>query len=192
MRRALERADGIVVCGEAGSIAEARAVMRKEPTVAIVDVRLPDGSGIDFCRELRATAPEVAVVILTMYGDDSYLLAARDAGASTFITKDSPAREIVAAVRTAAATPATFAAAGLTEALARAGDTQVPILTPREREVLTLVAEGLSVAGISRRLYISESTTKTHIAKIYVKLGASNRAQAVVKALRYGLVSTAD
>jgi DNA-binding NarL/FixJ family response regulator len=189
LRRAVERAEGMSVVGEAQTVREAQAVARHTtPDVAVVDVRLPDGNGIDLCRELRDEDPARGVVVLTMYGDSDHLLRSRDAGASNFVSKDAPASEVIAAIRHAAARPDEFVAAGMAEALAdrdRSGGTS---LTPREQEVLQLLAEGLGVAGISRKLYISESTTKTHVAKIYAKLGASNRAQALMTAIRKGLV----
>lgn len=194
LRRAIERAEGMTVVGEAGSKGEALAVANHAgPDVCVVDVRLPDGNGIDLCRQLRDEDPARGVVVLTMYGDAEHMLKSRDAGASTFVSKDAPAPEVVTAVRHAAAKPDEFVAAGLAEALASKAAGDDLSLTPREKEVLGLLAEGLGVAGISKKLFISESTTKTHVAKIYAKLGASNRAQALMTAIRKGLVSgTAD
>ena len=165
---------------------EALAVVpHTSPDVVVVDVRLPDGNGIDLCQRLRDEDPARAVVVLTMYGDSDHVRRAREAGASNFVTKGAPAREVIAAIRRAASQPDKFFAAGITEELERGGARG---LTDREREVLTLLAEGLSVSGISKRLYISESTTKTHMAKVYAKLGVSNRAQALMTAIRQGLV----
>jgi DNA-binding NarL/FixJ family response regulator len=124
-----------------------------------------------------------------MYGDSEHLLRSKDAGASAFVSKDAPAADVVTAIRQAAARPDDFMADGLAEALAQQSKGQGTTLTKREQEVLGLLADGLGVAGISKRLYISESTTKTHVAKIYAKLGASNRAQALMTAIRKGLVS---
>jgi DNA-binding NarL/FixJ family response regulator len=189
LRRALDRAEGMSVVGEASSILEARAVAHHTaPDVAVVDVRLPDGNGIDLCRELRDQDPALGVVILTMYGDTEHLLKSRDAGASTFVSKDAPASQVITAIRHAAARPDEFMAAGLAEALASQQRGEAVALTKREQEVLALLADGLGVAGISQQLFISESTTKTHVAKIYAKLGASNRAQALMTAIRKGLV----
>lgn len=180
----------MTVVGEAGSVSEALAVANHvTPDVCVVDVRLPDGNGIDLCQQLRDEDPARGVVVLTMYGDSEHMLRSRDAGASTFVSKDAPAPDVIAAVRHAAERPDDFMAAGLAEALANRDSRDEQSLTPREREVLDLLAEGLGVSGISKRLYISESTTKTHVAKIYAKLGASNRAQALMTAIRKGLVS---
>jgi len=189
IRRAIDRTEGVTLVGEAQSLKEARAVIRHvSPSVIVVDIRLPDGNGIDLCQELRDEDPVRGVVVLTMYGDREHLLRARECGASSFVSKDAPARDVISAIRHAASRPDDFVAAGLAEALAAPPGDGVAPLTPREREVLSLLAEGLGVAGISKRLYISESTTKTHMAKLYAKLGVSNRAQALMKAIRLGLV----
>ena len=113
-----------------------------------------------------------------------------EAGASAFVTKDASADEVVAAARHAASSPKSFAAEDLAAVMSRrlAAPTG-PRLSPRESEVLALLVDGLAVGQISKRLFISESTTKTHVSKIYDKLGASNRAQAVMAAVRLGLVS---
>ena len=189
LRRAFERSEDFTVAGEAASIAEALAVMDTElPDVVILDVRLPDGSGLDAASTLRQRHPRLGIVVLTMYAGDEQLFGALDAGASAFVPKDAPAEDVVAAARHAAASPQTFAAANLADAMKRRMDPTGPQLSPREREVLVLLADGLGVAQISKRLYISESTTKTHISKLYEKLGAGNRAQAIMAALRAGLI----
>jgi DNA-binding CsgD family transcriptional regulator len=110
-------------------------------------------------------------------------------GASAFVPKDAPAEDVVAAARHAAASPQAFTAANLADAMKRRMEPTGPQLSPREREVLVLLADGLGVAQISKRLYISESTTKTHISKLYEKLEASNRTQAVMAAVRLGLLT---
>jgi DNA-binding NarL/FixJ family response regulator len=189
IRRAIDRTEDLTLVGEAQSMKEALAVVpHTSPDVVVVDVRLPDGNGIDLCQRLRDEDPARAVVVLTMYGDSDHVRRAREAGASNFVTKGAPAREVIAAIRRAASQPDKFFAAGITEALPTAERGGARALTDREREVLTLLAEGLGVSGISKRLYISESTTKTHMAKVYAKLGVSNRAQALMTAIRQGLV----
>lgn len=190
LRRAFERADGFEVVGEAGTIAEAEVLVASQlPTVVLMDVRLPDGSGLDAVKRLRARRPSLGIVVLTMYAGDEQLFGALDAGASAFVGKDAPADDVLAAARHAAASPRSFAAADLAGAMQRRMATPSgPMLTAREREVLRLLADGLGVAQISRRLYISDSTTKTHISKLYEKLGAGNRAQALMSALRLGLI----
>ena len=190
LARAFERDAEFTVVGEAGSLSEARDLAKSlHPTVVVTDVRLPDGTGLDLVRELRQAEPHLGIVVLTMYAGDEQLFAALDAGASAFVSKDAPADDVVNAARQAVVSPRSFAAAELTEAMRRRLSPTGPQLSPREREVLELLAEGLGVAAIARHLYVSESTAKTHISKIYEKLGAANRAQAIMAAIRSGLLS---
>jgi DNA-binding NarL/FixJ family response regulator len=191
LHRAFDRAGDLEVVGEAASVAEARiALARLKPDVLVTDVRLPDGDGIAFTAQARAGDPRLGIVVLTMFARDPQLFAALEAGASSFIGKDRSVDEVVAAARHAAANPGTFTARDLAGATARRMSAPVgPRLSPREREVLDLLVEGLAIAQLARRLFISESTAKTHVANIYEKLGAGNRAQAVMTALRLGLVT---
>jgi DNA-binding NarL/FixJ family response regulator len=189
LRRAFERAGDFDVVGEAGSLADAAvALADTDPDVVIFDVRLPDGSGVAPARQAREDNPELGIVMLTMYAGDDQLLAAHDAGASAFVPKDAPAEDVVAAARHAAREPRSFIAPDLADALQRRQSPSRPQLSPREQQVLDLLAEGLGVSQISRRLYVSDSTTKTHISKLYDKLGAGNRAQALMAALKLGLI----
>lgn len=193
LRRAFESAGDFEVVGEASSVEEARhALSTLAPDVVILDVRLPDGSGLDVAATARDTSPNLGIVVLTMYAGDDQLFGALDAGASAFVPKDSPAAEVVLAARHAASAPKSFTAPDLADAMKRRMTPTGPQLSPREREVLVLLAEGLGVAQISRRLYISDSTTKTHISKLYEKLGAGNRAQAIMAALKQGLIEAPE
>ncbi len=178
---------------EASSVAEALALDRSHtPDVLVVDINLGDGSGIDVVRQVRARRPTAGLVVLTMYEGDEHLLAALEAGASSFVLKGAPADEVVQAARRAAESPTSFTADGLAAAMRRKLTPPAVQLTAREGEILRLLAIGLSVAEVSARLYVSSSTTKTHMAKLYEKLGASNRTQAVMSAVRLGLVSVDD
>ncbi len=190
LRRAFDRAGDVEVVGEAATIAEAvDALNRLSPDVLVTDVKLPDGDGIALAERARRSAPSMGVVVLTMYAGDDKLFAALDAGASAFVGKDAPAEEVVAAARHAAVNPRAFTARDLADAMQRRMNAPSgPKLSPREREVLELLVDGLAISQISRRLFISESTAKTHVANIYEKLGAGNRAQAVMAAVRLGLV----
>jgi DNA-binding NarL/FixJ family response regulator len=124
-----------------------------------------------------------------MDGGDDQVFAALGAGASGFVGKDAPAEDVVAAARHAAATPGAFTARDLPAAMQRRlRAPQGPDLSAREREVLDLLVDGLTIAQIARRLYIAESTAKTHVAHIYGKLGSNNRAQAVMAAVRLRLI----
>ena len=193
LRRAFERAPDFEVVGEAGSLAEARSMIDQvSPGVVIFDVRLPDGNGLDATRELRSAHPDLGIVVLTMYAGDEQLFGALDAGASAFVPKDAPADDVVIAARHAASSPRSFTAPDLAEAMRRRMSPSGPQLSPREKEVLDLLSEGLGVSQISRRLFISDSTTKTHISKLYEKLGAGNRAQAIMAALKLGLIQAPE
>jgi DNA-binding NarL/FixJ family response regulator len=188
LRRNFERDPGFEVVGEAGSAAEAEALVDQlQPQVVIMDVRLPDASGLDATRALRARHPQLGIVVLTMYAGDEQVIGALDAGASAFIPKSAPAEEVMAAARHAAVAPGTFSAADLAGVLRRASTNRVQ-LTAREREVLALLAQGMPVAAIAKQLFISQSTTKSHIARLYEKLEAGNRAHAMVNAMRLGLL----
>ena len=189
---AFAQADGFDVAGQADSVTDGIALARElRPDVVVTDVRLPDGSGLDVVRTLRKENRTIGLVVLTMYAGDEQLFAAMDAGASGFVGKDAPTSSIIGAARQAEQAPLTFICTGLAEAMVRRMSSGVPRLSDRERQVLDLLAEGLGVSAISGRLYLSESTAKSHIARIYEKLGAGNRAQALVTAMRLGLISAA-
>ena len=190
LARAFERTPDFTVAGEAGSVTDGVALAGKlEPDVVVTDVRLPDGTGLDLVRKLRSHQPELGIVVLTMYAGDEQLFGALEAGASAFVSKDSPSDDVVAAARHASISPRSFAAADLADAMRRRLSPTGPQLSPRESEVLVLLADGLGVAAIARQLFVSESTAKTHISKIYEKLGAANRAQAISIAMRSGLLA---
>jgi DNA-binding NarL/FixJ family response regulator len=190
LRRAFDRHPDFEVKAEASSLKAAqRLAAELLPDVVVCDIRLPDGSGLDVVRRWREQRPEVGLVVLTMYAGDEHLFAALEAGASAFVPKDAPSDDVVAAARHAALSPRSFSAPNLADAMRRKMAPTGPRLSPREAEVLGLLAEGHGVGPIARRLYISESTTKTHISKIYEKLGAGNRAQAIMKAIQAGLIT---
>ena len=190
LARAFERHDDFEVAGQAASVAEGlREFTSLKPDVVITDVRLPDGTGLDLVREIRAAGHETGVVVLTMYAGDQQLFAALEAGASAFVAKDAPSDEVVAAARHAMVSPRSFTAADLAGAMRRRMTPAGPQLTQRESEVLSLLARGFSVSAIARSIFVSDSTAKTHISKIYEKLGASNRADAIMKAVRSGLLA---
>lgn len=191
LARAFERQDDFSVLGEAGTVAAGLETIRRlKPSVVVTDVRLPDGTGLDLVRTLREHDQNVGIVVLTMYAGDEQLFEALEAGASAFVAKDAPADDVVAAARHSIVSPRSFAAANLADAMRRRMTPSGPQLSPRETEVLHLLAEGLGVAAIARQLFVSESTAKTHISKIYEKLGAANRAQAIMNAIRAGLLSS--
>jgi len=191
LRRAFELDGHFEVIGEAGTVADALdKATTLLPDVVVTDIRLPDGSGLDVTRQLRAEQPTLGIIVLTMYAGDEQLFGALEAGASAFVPKDSAAENVIAAARHAFASPNAFSAGDLADAVRRRISPTRPRLSPREAEVLTLLADGMSVAAIAKKMYVSESTAKTHISKLYEKLGAGNRAQALMTALRLGLLQT--
>lgn len=190
LARAFERDVEMTVVDQVGSVAEGvAAFQRQQPDVIVTDLELPDGHGLEVVRQVRATSDAVGLVVLTMHAGDDQIFAAMEAGASAFVGKDSKAAEVVSAARHAAVAPRTFLCAGLSGAMMRRATTPAPPrLSGREAEVLALLADGLGTSEIAGSLYLSESTAKTHITHIYQKLGAANRAQALVAAMRLGLL----
>lgn len=179
------------VVATAGSVAEGIERYRQfTPDVVITDLQMQDGTGLDVVRTLRKESDTVGLIVLTMHSGDEQIFAAMQAGASGFVGKDAPSTEVIKTARHAAVSPRAFVCAGLVGAMMRRQSAESTALTEREHEVLLLLAEGLNAAAIGQKLYLSESTTKSHIARIYQKLGASNRAQALVTAMRIGLLST--
>jgi DNA-binding NarL/FixJ family response regulator len=194
LARAFEREDEMTVVGQAGSVAEGISAFDElDPDVVVTDLELPDGHGLDVVRQVRGSSDAVGLVVLTMHAGDDHIFAAMEAGASAFVGKDSKATNVVSAARHAAVAPRTFLCAGLSAAMVRRASAPAPLrLSGREEEVLTLLADGIGTAEIAGKLYMSESTAKTHIAHIYQKLGAANRAQALVAAMRLGLLDHAS
>ena len=194
--RMLDAQDGVEVTRQGGCVKDGmRLLAERDPRagtheVLVTDVAMPDGSGLALVRTARAANPNLGIVVLTMYGDDETLLEALESGATALVRKSAHAEEVVSAVVNAATNPASFSATGLADALRRRGAKQSSQLTPRETEVLQLLADGASVAEVGKTLYMSGSTVKTHISKIYDKLGAHNRASAVMAAVRLGLVGS--
>lgn len=177
----------IEVVGTATSLREAIQVLgENQAHVVVIDVGLPDGNGINLVRQIRAKSPSMGLVVLTMYDDDNTLFTSLEAGASALVLKSAAAPSVLSAIRHAVANPLRFTAEGLAEAIQRRET--LPRLSQRELEVLALVADGETVAGVASALFMSQSTVKTHLGKVYAKLGAHNRASAVMAAIKLGLV----
>ena len=199
-RMILDAQDDIEVVGEA--IDGADAIRRFEalsPDVVVMDVRMPTMDGIEATRRVSALDPSARVLILTTFDLDEYVYEALRAGATGFLLKDRPPEEFVAAVRIVAAGEALLAPSAtrrLIEEFARRAPvvkrTELDELTDREREVLVLMANGLSNAEIARTLFVAETTVKTHVGRVLHKLGLRDRAQAVVLAYESGLVHPGD
>jgi DNA-binding NarL/FixJ family response regulator len=202
LRTILETAEGIEVVAEAQDGEQATELAaRYHPGVILMDIRMPNLDGLKAARRILAS-PSAAcrIVMLTTFDLDEYVYAALQAGASGFLLKDSSPERLISSVRTVADGDALLAPAitrRLIERYAMAprspadADGRLSTLTPRELEVLSLIAEGLSNAEIAAQLYLSEATVKTHVSRILPKLGLRDRAQAVVLAYETGLVRPA-
>jgi DNA-binding NarL/FixJ family response regulator len=200
LRKILESDRETTVVGEAGdgedAVAETRRLL---PDVVLMDIRMPVLDGIEATRRITGAQPNTRVLILTTFGLDGYVYDALHAGASGFMLKDAPPEEIVAAVRIVASGDALLAPAvtrAVIDEVARRQPAAVPVLppavadlTPREREVLDLLARGLSNPEICKKLVISEATAKTHVARILQKLSLRDRVQAVIYAYETGLLT---
>ena len=183
----------LAVMAQASSVAGGETLMIEGGAdVLVVDVTMPDGNGLTLARSARSANPALGIVVLTMHNDDDTLLEALDAGASALVLKSSSADDVLDAIRRAATAPDAFTATGLGAALRRRDTVAAakPMLTPRETEVLMRLVDGDSVALVARQLFMSESTVKTHVARVYEKLGAHNRASAIMAAVRLGFVKT--
>lgn len=177
------------VVAQASSLASAREALRQHMIhVAVVDVSLPDGNGLSLVRSMRSVSASVGLVVLTMHDDDRTIRAAKEAGASALVLKVASVSEVVHAIRGAVRNPRVFVAEGLEDRLEAMATQKSVHLTAREREVLTHLAAGSSIANVAALLYMSESTVKTHTARLYDKLNAHNRAAAIMAAVRLGLV----
>ncbi|MER6996322.1 response regulator transcription factor [Streptomyces sp. NPDC000410] len=203
LRVLVDAEPGLVATAEAATGAEAVRLARQDPPdVVLMDVRMPDMDGIEATRHICGS-PETAstrVLILTMFDLDDYVYAALRAGASGFLLKDTPPGELLAALRVIAAGEALLAPAVtrrlITEFASRPESSRrlgraLDGVTGREREVLTLVARGLSNTEIAERLYLGVATVKTHVSHLLSKLGARDRAQLVICAYESGLVEAA-
>lgn len=180
----------IEIVAECRSAAEApRVVAAAQPDVVTVDVALPDGDGLRLARELRDRYAELGVVVLTSHGEDDVLFRALETGVSVFVAKTAPVDEVLAAIRHAAVAASSFTASGLAVALARRRTVQERVtLSPREAEVLRLLRDGLSIPAIALAMFVSDSIAKTYVARLYEKLGATNRAQTLMIAVHHGLI----
>ncbi|WP_055712941.1 response regulator [Streptomyces torulosus] len=188
----LDSEPDISVIGDAGTVEQ--ALVRGpalRPDVAVLDVRLPDGDGISVCRELRSRMPGLRCLMLTSFDDEEALLDAIMAGASGYVLKQIKGSDLVSAVRTVASgqsmlDPATTArlmrSLRAEPAAGPAEPSELATLSPRERDILALIGEGLTNREIGKRLYLSEKTVKNHISRLLAKLGVQRRVQAAVLA----------
>ncbi|MCD2195829.1 response regulator transcription factor [Actinomycetospora endophytica] len=180
--------EDLTVVGDAGSVAEALArIPALNPEVAVLDVRLPDGSGVELCRELRSRLPDLRCLMLTSYTDEQAMFDAVLAGAGGFVIKDVRGNDIVTAVREVGAGRSLLdgrAASALMSRLRERTETVDPLaeLTEKEREVLGHIGEGMTNREIGREMFLAEKTVKNYVSSLLAKLGMQRRVQAAVLA----------
>ncbi len=190
LRDLLEREGDIEVVGESGSAVDAEhRIPALRPHVAVLDARLPDGSGIDVCREIRSVDPTIQALILTSYEDDEALFAAIMAGAAGYVLKQIKGTDLVDAVRRVAGGQSLLdpaVTARVLDRIRRGPDQpdELKGLTDQERRILALVAEGLTNREIAERMFLSEKTIKNYVSSLLAKLGLERRTQAAVLAAK--------
>jgi DNA-binding NarL/FixJ family response regulator len=195
-RMLLADEEDIEVVAEASNGLEAiDKAERFHPTVVLMDIRMPELDGLEATRRILAANPAARILILTTFDLDEYIYEALRAGASGFVLKDDPPEQLIAAIHTVAAGDALLSPAVTTRVIEQfthiprpTPPREVEELTEREREILRLIAQGLSNSEIGERLYISETTVKTHVTHVLQKLKLRDRVQAVVLAYQSGLV----
>ncbi|MEU3164221.1 response regulator transcription factor [Streptosporangium sp. NPDC006930] len=190
LRGMLEADPGITVVGEAASGDE--AVVRAgelTPDVILMDLRMPDGDGVSATSRILTGRPESRVIVLTTYETDADIVRAVEAGAAGYLLKDTSRADLLAAIRSAARGETVLSPSVATRLVTRMRAPVTESLSPRETEVLSLVARGLTNAEIGRALFIGETTVKTHLLRVFGKLGVSDRTAAVTTALDRGLLT---
>jgi DNA-binding NarL/FixJ family response regulator len=190
LRELLEGEEDLVVAGEAGTAEEALSrIPATRPDVAVLDVRLPDGDGVEVCREVRSRHPEVNCLILTSFADDEALFSAILAGASGYVLKQVRGTDLVDAIRRVAQGQSLLDPTVTARVLERLRSPQAPdqglkSLTEQERRILDLIAEGLTNRQIGERMYLAEKTVKNYVSNVLLKLGMSRRSEAAAYAAR--------
>jgi DNA-binding NarL/FixJ family response regulator len=192
LARVLEDEPDIVSVGVAATLAQARARVRSgAPDVLVLDRRLPDGDGVDAIADLKALRPSMNVLVLTGSSSDDVLVRALQAGAAGFLSKTRSLAEVTSAVRAAAQGEASVSSEMLARLLPRLTrvSAPTPTLTPREEEVLAMLAQGMSNAAIAAELTVSVNTVRNHVANLSAKLGAHSKLEAMSIAIQRGLLS---
>ncbi len=189
LREMLEAEDDMEVVGEAGTAEEAFGrIPATTPQVAVLDVRLPDGDGVEVCREIRARHPEISCIMLTSFSDDEAVYAAIMAGASGYLLKQIRGTDLVAGIRKVAMGQSLLdptVTTRILERLRRKDDAdELASLTDQERNILELIAEGLTNRQIGERMYLAEKTVKNYVSNMLAKLGMSRRTEAAAYAAR--------
>jgi two-component system, NarL family, response regulator DevR len=191
LRHLLESDPDMEVVGEASTAAEAlERIDEARPRVAVLDVRLPDGSGVEVCREVRSRHHDIACLMLTSFSDDEALFDAIMAGASGYVLKEVRGSDLVGDIRKVASGHSlmdpTLTARVMERMRNRREEETADHLTPQEQKILDLIAEGLTNRQIAERMYLSEKTVKNYVSNMLAKLGMSRRTEAAVYAVRHG------
>jgi DNA-binding NarL/FixJ family response regulator len=189
LRELLEAEDDLQVVGEAGTAEEAYGrIPATSPHVAVLDVRLPDGDGVEVCREIRSKHPEIACIMLTSFSDDDAVYAAIMAGAAGYVLKQVRGSDLVDGIRRVAAGESLLDPSVTTRVLERLrhkdDDDELSVLSEQERKILELIAEGLTNRQIGERLFLAEKTVKNYVSNMFSKLGMSRRTEAAAYAAR--------
>ncbi|TKK90119.1 response regulator transcription factor [Herbidospora galbida] len=189
LRGMIDGNEGITVVGEAGSGDEAVVRARDlAPDVVLMDLRMPGGDGVGATSRILAGQPGARVIVLTTYETDQDIVRAVEAGAAGYLLKDTSRADLLGAIKAAARGETVLSPSVATRLVTRMRAPVIESLSPRETEVLSLVARGLTNAEIGRELFISETTVKTHLLRVFGKLGVSDRTAAVTTALNRGLL----
>ncbi|GLX98198.1 response regulator [Herbidospora sp. NEAU-GS84] len=189
LRGMIDGHEGITVVGEAGSGDEAVVRARDlTPDVVLMDLRMPGGDGVGATSRILVGQPGVRVIVLTTYETDQDIVRAVEAGAAGYLLKDTSRADLLGAIKAAARGETVLSPSVATRLVTRMRAPVIESLSPRETEVLSLVARGLTNAEIGRELFISETTVKTHLLRVFGKLGVSDRTAAVTTALNRGLL----
>ncbi|MEX2292636.1 MAG: response regulator transcription factor [Acidimicrobiales bacterium] len=189
VRELIEAEDDMAVVGEAGTAEEAIGrIPATSPNVAVLDVRLPDGDGIEVCREIRSKHPEIACIMLTSFADDEAVYAAVMAGAAGYVLKQVRGSDLIAGIRRVAVGESLLDPTITTRLLDRlrnqGDDDTLSALSEQERKILDLIAEGLTNRQIGERMFLAEKTVKNYVSNLLSKMGMSRRTEAAVYAAR--------
>ncbi|ABR47763.1 two component transcriptional regulator, LuxR family [Alkaliphilus metalliredigens QYMF] len=183
IRSLIERNDGLKVCGEAGTLQEAyHKVSDLKPDIVLLDIKLPDGDGAAGCREIKKRVPDVKVIILTAYAEDSIILEAVKAGAEGYLLKDIDSKNIITAIRNVVGGKTSLANEAISKVLneVKQNCSGEDDLTSQDKSILELISQGKSNKDIAKEIYVSEKTVRNNASRIFKKINAGNRTEAAI------------